>query len=430
MDFFRRFTILICAPAFDADDLEGHRLGEISTAIEHLGFQVVRARRVEDAEIVVQTDAAVGCMVVDWGKKGLDGKSAALINLMRRRGLEMPIVILVRRKRLEDIPVEVMDYIDGYIFLSEETPDFIARNLVSRLKRYAETLKTPFFGALVAPLTFVFGGGALVAVAALGGLVAGGAGFGTRLPAKTLAIAAAVIGVTGGIPLVYTRLTASSAGLITMAAEGAQVPPEWMINLNPGLIVFTMIFFAYLSSYVRPLTSIIIGMTVATAGSVLAGTATVGLVCLGGIAVFSIGEMLSSPKKMEYLATLAKKGQEGLFMGYANIPVAIGWIAGSYLAGSAYETGGDKANLARKYLVEHQGMEQVAADAIDRGETVNVLAQQLGKTGLEVQELLFTTYDPSALWWDIGAIGVASIVLMVAYDRINQWLRNRAASES
>ena len=68
---------------------------------------------------------------------------------LRRRGLEMPIVILVRRKRLEDIPVEVMDYIDGYIFLSEETPDFIARNLVSRLKQYAETLKTPFFGALV-----------------------------------------------------------------------------------------------------------------------------------------------------------------------------------------------------------------------------------------------------------------------------------------
>ena len=149
MDFFRRFTLLICAPAFDADDLEGHRLGEITTSIEKLGFQVVRARRVEDAEMVVQTDAAIGCMVVDWGKKGLDGKSAALINLMRRRGLEMPIVILVRRKRLEDIPVEVMDYIDGYIFLSEETPDFIARNLVSRLKQYAETLKTPFFGALV-----------------------------------------------------------------------------------------------------------------------------------------------------------------------------------------------------------------------------------------------------------------------------------------
>ncbi len=149
MDFFRRFTFLICAPAFDADDLEGNRLAEITLSIEKLGFQVIRARRVEDAEIAVQTDAAIGCMVVDWGKKGLEGKAAALINLMRRRGLEMPIVILVRRKRLEDIPVEVMDYIDGYIFLSEETPEFIAKNLVSRLKQYAETLKTPFFGALV-----------------------------------------------------------------------------------------------------------------------------------------------------------------------------------------------------------------------------------------------------------------------------------------
>ncbi|MDP3240321.1 MAG: Orn/Lys/Arg decarboxylase N-terminal domain-containing protein, partial [Reyranella sp.] len=149
MDFFRRFTFLVCAPAFDADDLEGHRLGEITVSIEKMGFQVVRARRIEDAEMVVQTDAAIGCMVVDWGKKGLDGKAAAMINMMRRRGLEMPIVLLVRRKRLEDIPVEVMDYIDGYIFLSEETPEFIAKNLVSRLKQYAETLKTPFFGELV-----------------------------------------------------------------------------------------------------------------------------------------------------------------------------------------------------------------------------------------------------------------------------------------
>ena len=149
MDFFRRFTFLVCAPSFQAEDLEGQRLLEIINSVERMGFQVVKARRIEDAEIAVQTDAAIGCMLVDWGKKGLEGKTAALIDLMRKRGLDMPIVMLVRRKRFEDIPVEVMDFIDGYVFLAEETPDFIARNLVSRLKQYAETLKTPFFGALV-----------------------------------------------------------------------------------------------------------------------------------------------------------------------------------------------------------------------------------------------------------------------------------------
>src|SRR6476620_1418786 len=149
MNFVQRFTFLFSAPTFEAEDLEGMRVDEIIAAIQRSGFEVVRARKLEDAEMAVQTDAAIGCMVVDWGKKGLEGKTSALINLMRRRGLDFPIILLIRRKRFEDIPVEVLDYIDGYVFLAEETPEFIAKNLVSRLKQYAETLKTPFFGALV-----------------------------------------------------------------------------------------------------------------------------------------------------------------------------------------------------------------------------------------------------------------------------------------
>jgi hypothetical protein len=46
MDFFRRFTFLLCAPAFDVDELEGG------------------ARHQDGC-----TDAAIGCMIVDWGKK-------------------------------------------------------------------------------------------------------------------------------------------------------------------------------------------------------------------------------------------------------------------------------------------------------------------------------------------------------------------------
>jgi ornithine decarboxylase len=149
MDYFRRFTFLFAAPAFDTDDLEGIRFNQIVEEIQRSGFEVIKARRLEDATIAVQTDAAIGCMLVDWGKKGLEGKTAALINLMRRRGLDFPIILLIRNKRFEDLPVEVLDFIDGYVFLSEETPPFIAKNLISRLKQYAETLKTPFFGALV-----------------------------------------------------------------------------------------------------------------------------------------------------------------------------------------------------------------------------------------------------------------------------------------
>ncbi len=149
MEYERRFKFLICAPSFNDADLDWGRLQQIVQATERLGFSVLVARNTEDAELAIHTDAAIGCMVVDWGKRGLLSKPAGLISLVRRRGLEMPILLLLRRKRLEDVPVDVLNHTDGTIFLSEETPEFIARNLVSRLRNYAATLKTPFFGALV-----------------------------------------------------------------------------------------------------------------------------------------------------------------------------------------------------------------------------------------------------------------------------------------
>ena len=70
MNFSQRFTFLFSAPTFDSEDLEGMRVQQIVAAIQKLGFQVIRAPRIEDAEMAVQTDAAIGCLVVDWGKRG------------------------------------------------------------------------------------------------------------------------------------------------------------------------------------------------------------------------------------------------------------------------------------------------------------------------------------------------------------------------
>jgi hypothetical protein len=169
---------------------------------------------------------------------------------------------------------------------------------------------------------------------------------------------------------------------------------------------------------------------VATAGSVLAGTATIGAACLIGIAVFSIGEMLSSPKKMEFLASLAKKGQEGLFMGYANIPVAIGWVAGSLIAGSAYEENGDKVNLARKYMETKLEMGADFVAGIEKSQVVSTLAEKLGQTPLEVQRLLYETYQPQTLWYDIGKIGMASVVGMIIYAIVIRKLDERSETSA
>ena len=275
------------------------------------------------------------------------------------------------------------------------------------------------------------GSAGMVAGAAIGlGIIVSATAYKLRTPARTLASTAGAVAAISSVISLRSTFLASSQELTQMAADGAQVPPEWMINANPALIVFTMVGFGYLTSFVRPLTSILAGMVVATLGAMLAGTAALGWACIAGIAVFSIGEMLSSPKKMEYLATLAKKGQEGLFMGYANMPVAIGWIVGSIVAGKQYEEKGDKINLAKRHM---ETVLEVPADVVaglQESQVVPELASRLGVSAMDVQHLLFETYKPYEIWYDIGLIGLSSIVGMLIYDRAIYFIDRRNQSES
>ena len=46
------------------------------------------------------------------------------------------------------------------------------------------------------------------------------------------------------------------------------------------------------------------------------------------VALIALGELFTSPRMYEYIGALAPKGQEGLFLGYANLPLAIGAMVG------------------------------------------------------------------------------------------------------
>ena len=86
----------------------------------------------------------------------------------------------------------------------------------------------------------------------------------------------------------------------------------------------------------RTLESMVIGMAMATAGVLIAGLTNVGFVLLLGIVGFSMGEMLTGPKKSEYLGLISPPGKKGLYLGYVNIPVGIGGLVGAKLQGYVY----------------------------------------------------------------------------------------------
>ncbi|MCX6546392.1 MAG: hypothetical protein NTV05_18535 [Acidobacteria bacterium] len=46
------------------------------------------------------------------------------------------------------------------------------------------------------------------------------------------------------------------------------------------------------------------------------------------VALIALGELFTSPRMYEYIGALAPRGQEGLFLGYANLPLAFGAMLG------------------------------------------------------------------------------------------------------
>ncbi|MDF1562103.1 MAG: MFS transporter [Deltaproteobacteria bacterium] len=202
-------------------------------------------------------------------------------------------------------------------------------------------------------------------------------------------------------------------------SRGPQIAQEWMINLNPFLIVIFVVPISWLvNNLMRRLTSIAVGMLVAGLGVALAGATPLWSFCLLGIALFSLGEMLSSPKMSEYLGVIAPEDKKALYMGYSNIPFAIGWTYGAFAGGDLYGRLGEKATLAMRYL----GEELQVVGEIPRNEAFSMLLEKTGWSAAEATTKLWELYSPGQVWTPFAiGIGVA-VVMLVVYNRFaSRW---------
>ncbi len=196
-------------------------------------------------------------------------------------------------------------------------------------------------------------------------------------------------------------------------SRGPQIAQEWVINLNPLLIIFLVVPISwYVNKKIRRLTSIFFGFVIASLGVYVAGSSPFIYTCLAGIACFSLGEMMCSPKMNEYLGVIAPPDKKALYMGYANIPFAIGWGYGSFAGGQIYERVGEKAGLALRYMSEVLKVKELP----DRTQAFAALTQMLNETPEQVTRLLWDTYDPSRVWTPFAIAGLLAAVALFAFN--------------
>ena len=143
-----------------------------------------------------------------------------------------------------------------------------------------------------------------------------------------------------------------------------------LISIEAFTVIALTVIVAWLTRRLKPITTMAAGVLItglAWLPLTVSGSTPFIAAAMVGVA---IGELTQAPRYYEYVSRLAPRGQEATFIGFAFLPIAIGYLIGGPLGG---------------WLVRYFGT---------------------------------VVHRPAAMWYVVSAIGVATAGSLWLYDRI------------
>lgn len=115
------------------------------------------------------------------------------------------------------------------------------------------------------------------------------------------------------------------------------VDPDANIDALLSVEATTVILFTFLVNYltrkVPAFLAIIAGVLISSVSWLFLTVGSTTPYVVAALIVLAIGEVVQAPRYYEYMSRLAPPGQQGLFMGYAFLPIGIGYLIGGRTAG-------------------------------------------------------------------------------------------------
>ena len=206
---------------------------------------------------------------------------------------------------------------------------------------------------------------------------------------------------------------------IVMNKTGTEIQPEGMLNLNAGLIMLTCFLFASLSGKMRATTSMVVGTLLASVAIILSGFSTLGWISIGAIAIFSVGEMLSSPKFSEFIGNFAPSDKKAMYLGFSQVPLAIGWTLEGKIGPSLYDHFASKERFSREMLEQKGLLVGDALKALKEGEAFDKLVELSHLDKWDLTHQLYATHNVGMVWYIMAVVGLLTAVGIYLYG---QWI--------
>jgi dipeptide/tripeptide permease len=193
---------------------------------------------------------------------------------------------------------------------------------------------------------------------------------------------------------------------------GLSSKPGWIANVNPFVVILFVIPITQLVRRWRPISSIAVSFLIIPLSAFtvslapLIGTKevslgfttvnTIILMMMIGIFFQGLAECFLSPRYLEYASKQAPPGETGLYMGYAHLNSAFGWLFGFILSGM----------LLEKWCPDPSTLPPDLSEAARAGYYAHA----------------------HYIWYVYTAVGVAGFILLMAFRHITDRMDARNAS--
>jgi len=151
-------TVVIIDDTVHADTPHGRTIQRIVKGLADFDLDVASIASLEDARSAYANLPEADCILVNWNLgdsgSGTHDDAKKLIHEVRQRNEDIPIFLMAEPAEdtattLTSLPVDILREINEYIYIMEDTPEFIAGRITAAANRYREGLLPPLFGALV-----------------------------------------------------------------------------------------------------------------------------------------------------------------------------------------------------------------------------------------------------------------------------------------
>ena len=119
--------------------------------LEEQDVQVIRSDYTEDARALIVSDPTIQCILLNYDdtQSGYRADITNLLAELRNHNPDIPVFLMTNRTKASAIETDILNKVSDFIWILEDTPDFIAGRIVAATNIYRSYILPPMFRALM-----------------------------------------------------------------------------------------------------------------------------------------------------------------------------------------------------------------------------------------------------------------------------------------